>query len=248
MRELSNCIWETVSSAAMLRVLADARSVGALAELFMDDHSINTRFLPNTAANAILFDVPVTCLGGQLPEVGDKTVVYWLREKDGYHYRFRSSSMGTVQHDADNMLAISMAIPKAMERTQRRRAFRVHAPLEDAQSLSIHWGIPPHRFDFPAFAHDLSATGVQLSFAAPLSFLDVPGVGSVVEITISIGNVPYTVEVRVMRMEKTGTPNEHSEGRERWMLGTLFIEPFSIFQDALENYIVQQQRSVLRRS
>ena len=214
----------------------------ALADLGLTDRSFCIRFLPFTITKAILFDIPVLSPGTPFPKPGDPVTVRWLRQKDGYRYHFESSVLGLVQDTEDGLPAISIAYPSSLIRTQRRQAFRVQVPLEDAQNMFLRWGTPPNDLECPAFAYDLSATGGRFSFAIPLAFSDVPDVSSVVSITISLAGKQYNVEGRIARINKVGAKEEHAEGRERWMIGVCFINQPSVFQKALENYVIRQQR------
>ena len=211
------------------------------ADLVLPDRSFCARFLPFTITKALLFDIPILSPGVSLPESGEPVTVRWLRRKDGYHYHFESSFLGRVQDTEDGLPAISIAYPNALTRTQRRQAFRVQVPLEDAQKMFLRWGASPNNLDCPAFAHDLSATGGRFSFAIPLAFPDVPDVSNVVSITISLAGKPYSVEGQIVRIHKVGTKEDHAAGRERWMVGVCFVNPSPVFQKALENYVILQQ-------
>lgn len=150
---------ETVSPKAVPRFLGEARDMRNPADLVLPDRSFCARFLPFTITKALLFDIPILSPGVSLPESGEPVTVRWLRQKDGYHYHFESSFLGRVQDTEDGLPAISIAYPNALTRTQRRQAFRVQVPLEDAQKMFLRWGASPNNLDCPAFAHDLSATG-----------------------------------------------------------------------------------------
>ncbi|MDA8154434.1 MAG: PilZ domain-containing protein [Acidithiobacillus sp.] len=239
--------WERVPPAATQRILSDARSTKSFADLLLaNDDLIHSRFLPEMTENTLLFDAHLRVMADRLPERGDQIAVQWLRKRDGYHYGFQAISMGMRPYAEDGLPAISVSAPKTLERTQRRHAFRVPVPLEDAQNLSIQWDVKHGQFRFPAFAHDLSIDGMRLSFTSPLSFPATPGKRDHMDISLSIHRGTYTVDAQVARVEKTGTPDDHASGRERFLLGMRFVEPYALFLKALERYVAERQRGTLR--
>ena len=248
MLKLADDNWEKVSSRALFRILEEAQVSESRVKMFMNKHYLDSHFLSSKTSDSILFDFPVVRADMQIPPIGENITVSWLRDKDGYHYRFVAAFLGTVSDAGDGMKAIGVAFPEMLERTQRRHSCRVHVPLEDAQNFFLYWGNPPQCEAHPVFAHDLSISGGRLSFTTPLGFLDIPDLESVVGLTMCIDNETFNVEGRVIRIEKSGTPNDHSSGRERWMLGLHFINRFHIFQETLEKYLVEQQYNGLRTS
>lgn len=241
--------WENVPPAATQRILSDARSTETSADLLLaNDHVIHSRFLPVMTGNALLFDARLRVTADHLPKRDDRITVQWLRKRDGYHYGFQASSMGMLPYAEDGLPAIAVAIPKTLERTQRRHAFRMHLPLEDAQKLSIQWNTKHGQFRFPAFAHDLSTSGMRLSLALPLSFTTAPEKGDHMEISLGMNQETYTIDAEVTRVEKAGRPDDHASGRERFLLGVRFVEPFALFLKALESYVAERRRSTLRES
>lgn len=241
----SDLHWEPVTPAATARILSDARSSETAADLCLGNDLIHSRFLPIVRGDALLFDTRLRVAANRLPRRDERITVQWLRKRDGHHYQFQALATGVLPYE-DGLPAIGVAVPKTLERTQRRHAFRVPIPLEDAQDLSVQWNGTSGRFGFPAFAHDLSVDGMRLSFVLPLSFSETPLKGLRLELTLHLNRETFTVDADVVRVEKTGTPEDHASGRERFTLGVHFVEPFALFLAALETYIADRQRKTLR--
>ncbi|MBN6738958.1 PilZ domain-containing protein [Acidithiobacillus sp. MC6.1] len=235
--------WEAIPQGAIARIIASARAQQVLVDLFFDDASSSMYFLKDATPN-ILLDVG----GGhsKTPQKGTIVTVRWRRAEDGYHYGFQSMSDGVIRHN-DGHDAVALAFPKVLLRTQRRGAYRVPVDLDTAQSLTAQWGDHVNYKSTAAFAHDLSSTGAQLSFSTSLERPVAIETGQRLEIAVNLQGEHYESTVQVVRMEKIGTPDDHSAGRERVLLGVQFIDPSLPFQNALEAYVSLQQQLLLRR-
>lgn len=245
MHDLDHEGWETVAAAGTRRIIASASATNSLVDLSWNQHKLPTHFLSEAPEDRIRLDTGVG-ERSPLPDSGEPVTLIWLREQDGYHYRFHSTVTNIVQHH-DAHPAVEVRMPKDMERWQRRQAFRVPVNLEDAQNLTIMPIQEGCSTRYPAFAHDLSATGARISFALPLGGHEIVQKGHMIEAHISMDGTSYGVTARVVRMEKVGTTTDHEMGRERWMLGIRFLEPYLVFQKKLESYLNRQQRAALRR-
>ncbi|MBU2829290.1 flagellar brake protein [Acidithiobacillus ferriphilus] len=235
--------WEAIPQGAIARIIASARAQQALVELFFEDASSNMYFLKDATPN-ILLDVGAG--HSRIPQKGTIVTVRWRRAEDGYHYGFQTMSDGVIRH-SDGHDAVTLAFPKVLLRTQRRSAYRVPVDLDTAQSLTVQWDDHVDYKSTAAFAHDLSITGAQLSFSTYLECPVAIEIGQRLEITVNLQGEHYGSTAQVVRMEKVGTPDDHSVGRERVLLGVQFIDPSQPFQNALEAYVSRQQQLLLRR-
>lgn len=235
--------WEAIPRGAIARIIASARAQQVLVDLFFDDTSSSMYFLKDATPN-ILLDVG----GGhsRSPQKGTIVTVRWRRAEDGYHYGFQSMSDGVIRH-SDGHDAVALAFPKVLLRTQRRSAYRVPVDLDTAQNLTVQWGDHVTYNPTETFAHDLSTTGAQLSFSISLERPVAIKPGQRLEISLNLQGEHYASAAQVVRMEKIGTPDDHSAGRERVLLGIQFIDLPLPFQNALETYVSLQQQIMLRR-
>lgn len=235
--------WEAIPQGAIARIIASARAQQALVDLSFENISSSMHFLKDATPN-ILLDIGAG--HSRIPQKGTIVTVRWRRAEDGYHYGFQTTSDGVIRH-SDGHEAVTLAFPKALLRTQRRSAYRVPVDLDTAQSLTVQWGDHVDYKSTSAFTHDLSITGAQLSFSTYLECPAAIEIGQRLEITVNLQGEHYGSIAQVVRMEKVGTPDDHSAGRERVLLGVQFIDPSQPFQNALEAYVSLQQRLLLRR-
>jgi c-di-GMP-binding flagellar brake protein YcgR len=238
--------WGLVPPIATRRILAGAVNDRSTVDFLVNGDTISCSFLPGDIQKCLFLDAHLGVDAHKLPEPGSEIHLQWLRKQDGYHYRFKSIFMGVVLH-GDGSQAISAQSPKTMWRTQRRHAYRVPVPLDDAQNLTLHWRHDAGEFHTSAFAHDLSTDGVRLSFVRRLDDLDsIPKAQDTVEISISMHHQSYTVSAQITRISRIGTANEHASGKERFSAGVHFEKPFAVFQKALENYVSIQHRRTIQ--